>query len=301
MPNLTRLAAAANLALLGRLLARLAPPDRAWLARQAMLDRTRPEARALAELFDRGTMAWKNKHYDPALNGEAAYLARLAPFRPRVLMDVGANVGEWALAAAAAMPEATVHAFEIADSTATELRRNAAPFGARIVVNPFGLSDRYGEILLYATPQSPTAASTVRSAVAVSAADHGITEVLEQTARVVRGDAYLAERGIEHVDLLKVDVEGAEFAVFRGLSEAFAQRRIDVVQFEYGQINLATRDFLADFHTFFAGHGYVVGKLFRDGVAFKPYAIEDEDFVGGNYIACRSDRTDLIAAIGAPG
>ncbi len=35
-------------------------------------------------------------HYDPSSNGEAWLLRQLAPLRPRVIFDVGANRGEYA-------------------------------------------------------------------------------------------------------------------------------------------------------------------------------------------------------------
>ena len=131
-------------------------------------------------------------------------------------------------------------------------------------------------------------------------ASQGLGNVVEVKARVITGDAYLRERGIKHVDVLKIDVEGAEFAVLHGFADAFALGAIDLVQFEYGALNLPLRYFLADLWKFFTDRGYIVGKLYPEGVSFKDFDPTDEDFMGPNYIACRTERADIVAALRCP-
>jgi FkbM family methyltransferase len=300
MPNLTRLAAGMAARVLRRQLSRVTAGDRAWLAARVMQGRFDPATVALADFCVRAIHTWKNKQYAVMCNGEAALLERLRPFAPRVLVDAGANVGDWSLAACEVLPEANVHAFEISASTAAELIRKTARVAGRVTVNTVGLGDAERTVTLYSAPRDSTIASTVRGAITYSAADEGLTGIEEMQAPVTTGDAYLDRHGIVHVDMLKIDVEGAEFSVLRGFASAFARGAIDLVQFEYGPLNLTTRDFLGDFCAFFAQHGYAVGKLYPEGVAFKPYAIDDEDFVGPNYIACRAARADLIAALECP-
>ena len=233
MPNLTRLAAMANLALLRVLIGRMRPGSRAWLARRALSDRYSPRSRALADFFERSVLAWKNKQYDLHQNGEAALLERLRPFALTTVIDVGANVGDWALTACQALPGAVVHAFEIAPETAERLARNVAAAGRdeRVVINRLGLAAAAGEVSLYLTRDSDTESSTLREAVEYAVKEQGLSGVVEIVARVTTGDAYLRSRGITHVDLLKIDVEGAEFSVLEGFAESFAHDAIDMVQF----------------------------------------------------------------------
>jgi FkbM family methyltransferase len=300
MPNFTRIAAGSVAALLKTLIVRLPPGGRAWLAHQTVQDRFSLRSRALAGFCEQALHAWRNQQYDVERNGEAALLARLRPFAPRLLIDVGANVGDWSLAACQALPDAVVHAFEIAETTAATLIRNTAGYDSRIVINRLGLGETEGEITLYMLPQADTATSTLREVAALCVADQGLTEMVEIAAQITTGDAYLQRTGIRHVDLLKIDVEGAEFQVLAGFAGAFADGAIDIVQFEYGRLNLATRQFLGDFWRFFTDRGFVVGKLYPEGVAFKEYDLDDEDFMGPNYIACRSARTDIIQALRCP-
>ena len=302
MPNVSRLAAQASLAVLKHLLARLSHGDRSWLARHVVQDRSAAGVRALVD-FGYGTIrGWKNSEFDIDINGEAVLMERLRPFSPRIVLDVGANIGDWSLAALKYLPDATVHAFEIAPATSAKLIANANANGAgnRLVVNACGLGDTTGEIMLYYTPESDTASSTVSLAMDIARPNHGVTRVEEMNVPIVTGDTYMAEHGLTHIDFLKIDVEGAELSVLNGFAGAFARQAIDVVQFEYGQVNLRTRVFLEDFCNFFIAHGFLVGKLLPHGVGFKPFELPDEDFIGLNFIACRADRGDLVAAIGCP-
>ena len=243
---------------------------------------------------------WKNSEFDIDVNGEATSMKRLRSLSPRILLDVGANIGDWSLAALKYLPDATVHAFKIAPATAAKLIANARDVGDRLIVNAFGLGDATGELTLYYTPESDTASSTVSLAMDVARPNHGVTQVEEMKAPITTGDSYMAEHGLTHIDFPKIDVEGAASSVLNGFGGAFERNEIDLVQFGYGQVNLRTRVFLEDFCQFFAKYGFLIGKLLPEGGGFKPFEVSDEDFIGLNFIACRADRGDLISAIGCP-
>lgn len=300
MPNLPRLATGVTLNLLRRLAPMLAPGDRTSLARELMQDRFHPASRALAALFGAAIDAWKNRQYDVERSGEAALLGRLRPFRPTHLLDVGANIGEWMLAACRELPGTRVHAFEIVPATFAQLVAAVGPFSGHVSCHPFGLGCREGEVTMHFAPDSPTTASMLRSVIDLASSDQGFAGITEVQGHVRRGDDVLEEQGIASVDLLKIDVEGAEMDVLAGFETAFAARRINLVQFEYGRANLTTRIFLADFYAYFTARGFVLGKLYPEGVAFKPYDVDDEDFTGPNYVACLTTRPDLIKGLGCP-
>jgi len=295
--KITRLLAQACLGVLKSVSDRLGPGDRSYLARQIMRDRFHSRTRALGDLFGKSVLAWKNKQYDVEQNGEAALLRRLARFGPGTLFDVGANIGDWSIAALQGIQTTHVHSFEIAPTTAMDLKRNLAAYSDRVTINTCGLGARQGEVKLFYSPQSSTAASMIPGVVEFSAQEHQITTIQEVSAAIMTGDQYMADRRIDRIDFLKIDVEGAEWDVLEGFSDAFAGKKIQMVQFEYGPLNLKTRRFLGDFWAFFADRGFTLGKLYPEGVAFKDFDISDEDFTGPNFIACLSTRTDLIEGL----
>ncbi|NCU33449.1 MAG: FkbM family methyltransferase [Candidatus Moranbacteria bacterium] len=115
--------------------------------------------------------------------------------------------------------------------------------------------------------------------------------------RVMKGDDFLEENGIDRVDIIKIDTEGHEFAVTKGFERAIKAGRVDVIQFEYGRVNVVSRALLYDFYQFFEKYGYVVGKIFPKFVRFKDYDFFDDNFIGPNFVAVRKRRTDIINAV----
>lgn len=239
--------------------------------------RRNPVFRVAAKLCRQYLRWYHNASYKLDRNGERWLLRALAGERLRTLVDVGANVGKWARTAAAAHPEAAIYALELVPATFERLRAATAD-EPRIRCFGVGLAERRGRLQVRYNPAASTHTSFTEY-------PYGwVGEELECT--VLPGDEFLAEQGLATVDFLKIDTEGAEPLVLQGFARAFGERRIRFVQFEYSRINIYTKFLLRDFYQLFEGYGYVVGKLFPDHVDLRPYAMNDEDFMGPNYIAC---------------
>lgn len=248
--------------------------------------------RGVAGMCRRYLNFYGNLSYDLNSNGEAFVLRTVAGFRPKVLFDVGANVGDWTMAAKSTCPDATIHSFEIAAPTYQQLAANTRSL-KDVHCNNIGLSDQPGSIQLRHYDEFP--ALTTHLDYPHPFASSPIT------AQVTTGDDYAASHGVHHIDLLKMDVEGMEASVLHGFSEMFSRHAIDLVQFEYGQVNIVSRFLLRDFHEFFREHGYVMGKIFPDYVDFRDYNFRDEDFMGPNYLACHNSKLDYLHALSGAG
>lgn len=247
--------------------------------------------RTLARLCRQYLKWYGNASYKPERNGEAWLLRRLAGPDIRVVLDVGANVGKWSLLAAAALPDAEIHALEIVPATFETLRARTAEVPRIHPVN-LGLADHAGRLRVHYHPSASAHATFTEY-------PHGwVGATLE--CEVTTGDAFLADRRLAAVDFLKLDVEGAEHLALQGLSAALGGRRIRFVQFEYGRVNALTGFLLKNFYDLFAAHGYVVGKIYPDYVDLRPYDLGDEDFLGPNYLACRQDDPALALLRAAP-
>jgi FkbM family methyltransferase len=244
--------------------------------------------RKLAGLCRRYLEWHGNLDYDGATNGENRVLQRLSATGPRVLFDVGANVGEWSLAAARLCPTASVHAFEVSPPTFAVLAYNAKA-EPRISCHPVGLAEAPGEVRLRHYDAQPALTTA-------SAYPHPLP-FTEIAGRVETGDAEAARLGVQHIDFLKIDVEGMEERVLRGFEGLLSAGQIDVVQFEYGRVNILNGFLLNRCAGFFRERGYMIGKIFPDYVDFREPTLDDEDFLGPNYLACRRDRADLIATL----
>ena len=230
--------------------------------------------------------AYENFDYHPEANGELFVLRALRGERLRCVFDVGANVGNWSLLVHEIFPDAAIHCFEVMPPTVEELRRRAAGIPG-IVVCDFGLAEREGKIPLHYYPENATLTTSIADV------PHRHARV-EAQGFVTTGDAYLERSGVDAVDLLKIDVEGADHLVLEGFRGAIAEGRIGAIQFEYGRTAILTKFLLRDFHAFFDGYGWRVGKIYPNYVDFRPYELEHEDFLGPNYLAVSPRRSDWI-------
>lgn len=131
-----------------------------------------------------------------------------APPPDAVIVDVGAHIGMFAVHAARLVPQGRVEALEPDPENLALLCRNAAGNGLdNVSVHPVAVEGTLGTAVLYQAHES-WAHSTCA---AVAPADAEAVVVAATTLA-----AFLAEEGIEAVDFLKMNIEGAEYDVLLG-------------------------------------------------------------------------------------
>jgi FkbM family methyltransferase len=135
-----------------------------------------------------------------------------------VVVDAGAWLGEWSERIAERAGDATIHAFEPSLAAVDQARQRLAHVPG-LQVHPYGLGRRDETALL---DDAGPGSSIVHSGEAIG------TEV--EVRDVV---AVFDELGLDHIDLLKVNIEGAEFDVFDRLAEAGWLERIDVISVQF--------------------------------------------------------------------
>jgi len=157
-----------------------------------------------------------------------AFLDLIPAARRRILLDVGANIGTHALRFAQEF--ATVHAFEPNPAVFSDLQRNAGLNGAaNLHLHNLGLADRAALLDFHAIPKANAGLGTFSQ---VEQYDMKL-EVIGQ-ARVERGDDYLRGLVAGGVDAVKIDVQGFEPEVLRGLRSILADCR-PYIWFEVGE------------------------------------------------------------------
>ena len=197
---------------------------------------------------------WGAYNGRPTAHERALIRGRLG--RGGVAIDVGANIGLFALTMAAAQPTVTVHAFEPVPSNYARLvgnvERNRC---ANVVAHQLAVSDSNGFVRFTSDDASP-ATNRISS---------------EGSARMVRSitlDDYCRACGIGGVDLLKVDVEGAEPLVLRGAASLLAAGRIKAMLIEVCPGNLVPFSFsVREISRPLSEAGYALVKLLPDGRA----------------------------------
>src|SRR5690625_1723353 len=138
----------------------------------------------------------------------SALLRHVALRRGMTVFDVGANNGKWsaALAERLAGQDPQFHLFECAPFCFEPLAQNVQRIpGARIVHK--AVSDSVGESVLHLPVTAPGTGSglaSLHSRGDTSIRNHAYEKITVPTTTV---DAYMQERGIDRIDIMKIDVE----------------------------------------------------------------------------------------------
>jgi FkbM family methyltransferase len=126
------------------------------------------------------------------------------PFSPRIIVDAGANIGMASIFFAHRYPEAKVIAVEAESSNFAVLAKNVRPYPAIIPIHA-ALWNRDGEISV-SEPDPATGAYGKWGFVTHEGAGVRVRAITLRTL--------MKEMRISTVDLLKIDIEGAEKEVF---------------------------------------------------------------------------------------
>jgi FkbM family methyltransferase len=126
------------------------------------------------------------------------------------VFDIGANIGFYTLLAASLMSRGEIHAFEAHPEVFECLQRNARLNRFRNAhMNHMAMSDKNGQVELFL----PIDGDWTNASLVAGFTAQNETIAVEST----RFDTYCDRNGVNRVDLVKIDVEGAELQVFHGM------------------------------------------------------------------------------------
>jgi FkbM family methyltransferase len=245
--------------------------------------------RAMQPLWDKlGHVSILGRNYwatSVAHSGELVVMKRLASRlgHGSVVVDVGANIGNYSLEAVRLLNPKRVHAFEPAAHAFARLTHaiEAGGLEDRIIAHRLALGSQPGTATLHTPEPGSTIASLidVRNPLAPFAAKH------DEQVEVTTLDAFCRSTDIARIGLLKVDVEGLEYAVLEGAKGLIRDRAIDAIQFEFGEGHIDARTFVRDFFDLL-GDDYLMHRIVSDGLHPVPrYSAELEVFAPINFLA----------------
>lgn len=178
------------------------------------------------------------------ISGEARFLDQFLTRRKScVVFHIGANVGNYTRRVLEAQPGARVCAFEPHPVTSQRLRENLNKPNVTLVNAAAGEED--GELKLYDyVPQDCSShASAYRD---VIESIHHVASTHHCVLVHALGDCARAQ-GIDRIDLIKIDTEGHELSVLKGIQTYLEAGKIDAIHFEFNEMNVASRVFFRDF------------------------------------------------------
>lgn len=195
----------------------------------------------------------------PDRNGEYLFLrTELPAMSNRTVFDIGANVGDWAAFAIRINDRIILHCFEPSKPAYRALVERRWP--ATVRIQNMGMDEVEGIRHLNVVGECSGMNSLYRRKGLEASTALGKEEITVTTV-----DRYCEKNAVHTIDLMKVDVEGHELAVFRGAHRMFADGRIRMIQFEYGGCNLDARVYLADIWEYLEPFGFTFHKLYPEG------------------------------------
>lgn len=223
------------------------------------------------------------------VTGEASFLSVcLEKVRSRlpVVFDVGAHVGDYTREVLKRSPRARVFVFEPHPKTFASLGElaelpNVTPLN-------LALGERDGELPFYDYRDMDGSfhASLYREVIETLHHAPSVTH----TVAVRRLADVAAEYGVDRIDLLKVDTEGHEYAVLEGAEPLIRAGAVDVIHFEFNEMNVISRRFFKDFWDFLPEYDFY--RLLPDGVLHigKYIPLACEIFGFQNIVCVRKDH-----------
>lgn len=224
------------------------------------------------------------------LSGETFFLNHyLKNIDSGVIIDVGANVGNYSKAIIAINPSFEIHAFEPHPNTFKKLIESVASQKFYAVNSAVG--DKEGVIALYdyESEDGSSHASLYQ----------GVIEKLHKApsaecqVKLITLSSYLKKKNIDKIVLLKIDTEGHELAVIRGLVEDIKVGKIQAIHFEFNEMNIISRTYLNDFFEILDGYQFY--RLLPNGMMkIKQYnPVDCEIFAYQNIVAILVAHSNL--------
>jgi FkbM family methyltransferase len=227
----------------------------------------------LAHISRIGQNHWATAHDD---SGEVSLLRRLRrEIGSGVVLDVGANAGHWATDARDILKPSALYSFEPSSAAYARLSQVSG-----IIALNMALGREAGRQTLHSSEPG----ATIGSLLELRDPMRPFTGESDEQVEVGTIDRFCEERQIERIDLLKIDVEGAELAVLQGASDMLARKAIRYVQFEFGENHIDARTYLRDFFDILLG--FDMHRIVPSGLVSLPcYSPELEVFASINYFA----------------
>jgi FkbM family methyltransferase len=225
------------------------------------------------------------KYQNFYVSGEQFIIEKVLPelitCKSPVLFDVGAFDGSFSIELRNSYPEADIYAFEPNPRTYEKALSNHIDTSVHCYCLGVGSAQGKGKIYDYADNPASQHASAFPE---VFSDLHHAGETIAVDFEIVSMDEFCAERNVEKIDFLKIDTEGYELEVLKGAQKLIANRRIQIIQFEFNEMNVISRVFLRDFYQILVD--YQIYRIDTERLISLPiYNSENEIFKFQNFLA----------------
>lgn len=198
-----------------------------------------------------------------------------------IIFDVGANTGKYTEFMNNKLGEAAqIFSFEPSNIIFEELK-NKFSNTKNVKLNNFGLGNTNKFVDLY-TEDSDSGLSSIYN----RRLDH-FNKKMKNVGRIEIKtiDDFCENNNIDHIDFLKLDIEGNELNALHGAKKLLEKKKINYIQFEFGGCNIDSRTYFQDFY-YLLNPDYNIYRILKNGLLpIKHYEETQEVFITTNYLA----------------
>ena len=153
------------------------------------------------------------------------------PIAP-VIFDIGAHVGSTTMEYRRLFPLAFIYCFEPFSQIFDKLLLNVKG-DSRISCHKYAVSEKKGAAVLNIN-LSPATNSLLETDERGSSywGEHLLDTTSQMKVETTTVDCFCHEKGITHIDILKIDAQGSEYAVFMGAKDMLSKQKISLIYTE---------------------------------------------------------------------
>ena len=149
---------------------------------------------------------------------------------PLTIFDAGAHLGDSTEQYLRAFPASRVFAFEPASANFEAARLRLATYAGRVELLQAGVSDHAGTADLHLT--SHDGSHSLLRVGDNRYFDWPIQNIGREPVRLVTLDGFCADRGIDAIDILKMDIQGGELRALQGARGLLARGAVRLIAME---------------------------------------------------------------------
>lgn len=189
------------------------------------------------------------KYQNDEISGEKFFIDNILSnylTEKSIIFDVGANIGNFALSINKKNNLSNIYCFEPNPFSYSLLQKNMNPFKNIYTYNiGFGEIESEMEMYIYEHAKDTEHASIYKT---VMSEFHKAQDIQAINISINTIDSFCENYNITQIDFLKIDTEGYELNVLKGAKNMIETGRINIIQFEFNEMNIASRVFLKDFY-----------------------------------------------------
>jgi len=199
-------------------------------------------------------------HFEDAFAAQRTLITAAEP----VIFDIGANVGDIALRYRQDFPQATLHCFEPFPASFAQLTEKTAG-DEKIQRHALAVAEQCGTANLHVHSAAPMNSLLPNDERADQYWDQKLFDDAAQlTVETVTVDAFAAREQVGHIDILKIDVQGGEYAVLQGAQQLLRAQQVGLVYLEIITVpSYRGQHQLHEYLSFFANSGYELFDMYH--------------------------------------